>query len=125
MGSPGATLLVWAGSGVIAMCGALCFTELGTMYPNASGGEYFYIRKAFGDLPAFLLSFTSVLIIKPSSMAIIALTCGNYIIEAVTGGAADTAHPGYAKLIAFALLGKFCWYTDFKTELSLTKRASF
>ena len=103
MGSPGAILLVWAGCGVIAMLGALCYVELGTMYPDASGGEYVYIQKAFGDLPAFLLSFTSVLIIKPSSMAIIALTCGDYIIEALTGGSGDQA---YAKLIAFFLLGK-------------------
>ena len=104
MGSPGSTLLVWVGCGAIAMCGSLCYTELGTMYPNASGGEYVYIQKAFGDLPAFLLSFTSVLIIKPSSMAIIALTCGDYVIEAVTTG--KGADPGYAKLIAFFLLGK-------------------
>uniref|UniRef100_A0A7M5WTC4 Uncharacterized protein n=1 Tax=Clytia hemisphaerica TaxID=252671 RepID=A0A7M5WTC4_9CNID len=82
--SPGATLLVWTGCGLIAMFGALCYVELGTMYPNESGGEYIYIQKAFGDLPAFLLAFTSVSIIKPSSMALIALTCGDYLMVAIS-----------------------------------------
>ena len=101
--SPGATLLVWTGCGLIAMFGALCYTELGTMYPDESGGEYIYIQKAFGDLPAFLLAFTSVSIIKPSSMALIAITCGDYLMVAISG---TDANPAYSKLIAFILLGK-------------------
>ena len=99
--SVGASLIVWAGCGVIAMFGSLAYTELGTMYPNSSGGEYIYIKKAFGDLPAFLFTFTSVFITKPATMTLIALTCGDYLMEAVGGD------PKYSKLVAFVLLGKF------------------
>ena len=37
--SPGASLVIWSGCGVIAMLASLSYCELGTMFPNASGGE--------------------------------------------------------------------------------------
>ncbi|XP_057290971.1 b(0,+)-type amino acid transporter 1-like isoform X6 [Hydractinia symbiolongicarpus] len=101
-GDPGPVLLVWAGSGVLAMLAALCWCELGTMFPNASGGEYSYFHAAFGPLPAFLFSFTTVFILKPSSLVLITITCGNYIITAIGYEPERTA---YNKLIAAVLLG--------------------
>jgi L-type amino acid transporter 9 len=44
------------------------------MIPN-SGGEYTYILSAFGQLPAFLFVWTSVLVTRPGSLAIISLVC--------------------------------------------------
>jgi len=53
VGSPGLVMAAWAAAGLVAMLGALCFAELGTLMPHA-GGEYLYLRAAFGDLPGFL-----------------------------------------------------------------------
>lgn len=61
VGSPLWVLAAWAVAGFVAILGALCFAELGTLMPRA-GGEYLYVRSAFGDLPAFLYVCVSFLI---------------------------------------------------------------
>jgi APA family basic amino acid/polyamine antiporter len=53
VGSPELVIAAWTVAGLVAMLGALCFAELGTLMPRA-GGEYLYVRAAFGDLPGFL-----------------------------------------------------------------------
>ncbi|XP_046580353.1 b(0,+)-type amino acid transporter 1-like [Haliotis rubra] len=77
-GSVGLSLVVWAASGLIALLGALSYSELGTLI-RLSGGEYAYIRIALGNIPAFLFSWTSVIVIRTSSLAIITLTFANYV----------------------------------------------
>ncbi|MFZ2507055.1 MAG: amino acid permease [Steroidobacteraceae bacterium] len=52
VGSPLIVMAAWAVAGLVATLGALCFAELGTLLPRA-GGEYIYMRAAYGDLPAF------------------------------------------------------------------------
>ena len=56
VGSPGVVMAAWVVAGLVAILGALCFAELGTLIPRA-GGEYQYVRAAFGDLPGFRASF--------------------------------------------------------------------
>ncbi|HTD10519.1 MAG TPA: amino acid permease [Steroidobacteraceae bacterium] len=58
VGTPALVLAAWAAAGLVAMLGALCFAELGAMLPDA-GGEYVYLRAAFGEIPAFLYSCNS------------------------------------------------------------------
>lgn len=53
VGSPAVVMAAWVLAGLVAILGALCFAELGTLIPRA-GGEYQYVRAAFGDLPGFL-----------------------------------------------------------------------
>ena len=53
VGSPALVMAAWVIAGVVAMLGALCFAELGTLLPHA-GGEYLYLRAAFGNLCGFL-----------------------------------------------------------------------
>jgi APA family basic amino acid/polyamine antiporter len=54
--SPGYLLLVWAIGGLITVCGALSFGELGAMFPTA-GGQYIYIREAYGPWAGFLFGW--------------------------------------------------------------------
>ena len=72
-------------SGLLAMSGALSYAELGTMIP-LSGAEYVYIRKGLGPFPAYLFSWTGILISRPGSIAIIITTCGNYIRNLIAPG---------------------------------------
>ncbi|XP_058136098.1 B(0,+)-type amino acid transporter 1 [Dasypus novemcinctus] len=74
----GPCLIVWAACGVLATLGALCFAELGTMITK-SGGEYPYLMEAFGPIPAYLFSWTSLIVMRPSSFAIICLSFSEYV----------------------------------------------
>ncbi len=58
VGSPGAMLAVWFGGGLLAFAGAMAYAELAALRPK-SGGEYVYLREAFGPLAAFLTGWTS------------------------------------------------------------------
>uniref|UniRef100_A0A6P8J3L0 b(0,+)-type amino acid transporter 1 n=1 Tax=Actinia tenebrosa TaxID=6105 RepID=A0A6P8J3L0_ACTTE len=78
--SVGMSLVVWAGCGLLALCGSLCYCEMGTMIPK-SGAEYSYLKETFGPLPGFLYSWTLALIIRPSSIAIVALTFARYVTQ--------------------------------------------
>uniref|UniRef100_A0A8D2L589 b(0,+)-type amino acid transporter 1 n=1 Tax=Varanus komodoensis TaxID=61221 RepID=A0A8D2L589_VARKO len=78
VGAIGPCLIIWAACGVLATLGALCFAELGTMITK-SGGEYPYLMEAFGPIPAYLFSWSSLIVIKPSSFAIICLSFAEYV----------------------------------------------
>ncbi|XP_068172504.1 b(0,+)-type amino acid transporter 1-like isoform X2 [Antennarius striatus] len=76
-GAVGPCLVIWAACGVLATLGALCYAELGTMITK-SGGEYSYFMEAFGSIVAYLFSWTTVMVLKPSSLAIITLSFAKY-----------------------------------------------
>ena len=80
-GSIGVSFLVWTTCGILSLCGALAYAELGTMN-TSSGAEYAYFMDAFGAPPAFLFSWVSTLVLKPSQMAIICLSFAQYAVEA-------------------------------------------
>jgi APA family basic amino acid/polyamine antiporter len=70
VGSAGMVYLVWIVGGLLSFFGALTYAELGAIRPWA-GGEYVYIRDAYGPLPGFLDAWTWFLIAKPASIATI------------------------------------------------------
>ncbi len=68
VGSAKLVYLVWIVGGLLSFAGAITYAELGAMKPQA-GGEYVYIRDAYGPLPAFLYAWTWFAIAKPASVA--------------------------------------------------------
>jgi len=68
VGSAGLVYLAWIVGGLLSFFGALTYAELGAVRPFA-GGEYVYVRDAYGPLPGFLYGWTWFLIAKPASIA--------------------------------------------------------
>ncbi len=68
VGSSSMVYLAWIVGGLLSLFGAMTYAELGAMMP-ATGGEYVYLRGAYGDLPAFLYMWTWFSVAKPASIA--------------------------------------------------------
>jgi APA family basic amino acid/polyamine antiporter len=71
VGSAKLVYLAWLVGGILSFFGALTYAELGAMKPQA-GGEYVYVRDAYGPLGGFLYAWTWFIIAKPASVATIA-----------------------------------------------------
>src|SRR5581483_5329534 len=71
-GSARLVYLAWIVGGIFSFFGAATYAELGAMKPQA-GGEYVYIRDAFGPLAGFLTGWTWTIIVKPTSLAAISI----------------------------------------------------
>lgn len=71
VGSPEMVFFVWIFGGVLTMAGALTYAELASAMPEA-GGEYVYLREAYGPLWAFIYGWTQMWIAKSGSIATLA-----------------------------------------------------
>lgn len=77
LGSPYLLIIVWIVAGVVSMFGAMAFAELGTMFPE-TGGQYVYLRYAFGDLVAYLYGWASVAVINTAAIAAMGFVLASY-----------------------------------------------
>lgn len=73
---------VWVLGGMLALCGALTYSELAALFPR-SGGVYVYIREGFGRLPAFLFGWTELLLIRASALGAIATPFAEYLLRSL------------------------------------------
>lgn len=85
VGSVGLSLIVWLLCGVYSAIGAYCFAELGTLIVS-SGADYTYIYEAFGPFFAFLRLWVECLVVRPCTIAIVALAFAKYVIEPLFPG---------------------------------------
>ena len=90
-------LAVWIFTGIISIFGALAYAELGAMIP-ATGGQYVYLREAYGRLPAFLCGWTFFFVVLSASLGWIGITFANYL------GYFIPLSPLASKLVALALI---------------------
>src|SRR5258708_38648195 len=79
VGTAGLALGTWIVGGLIALAGAYCYGVLGERMPKA-GGQYVYLRDAFGPLSGFLYAWALLLIMAPGAAAFVAVTFANYTV---------------------------------------------
>ena len=77
VGSAGWLLVVWLLTGFITMAGAISYGELASMFPKV-GGQYVYLREAFGRLTAFLYGWTLFLVIQTGVIAAVAVAFAKF-----------------------------------------------
>ena len=77
VGSPGWLLVAWALAGVLTITGALCCAELAAMWPRA-GGQYVFLREAYGPSIGFLFGWGLFLIIQTGTIAAVAVAFANF-----------------------------------------------
>ena len=78
LGSPMWLLVVWLLMGGMALCGALCYGELASRFPEA-GGAYVYLREAYGAPIAFLYGWMALLVMDPGLTAALAVGLASYV----------------------------------------------
>ena len=77
VGSPGWLIAAWALAGVLTITGALCCAELAAMWPRA-GGQYVFLREAYGPATGFLFGWGLFLIIQTGTIAAVAVAFANF-----------------------------------------------
>jgi len=78
LGDPRLMILLWIAGGVLALCGALCYSELGAAIPRA-GGEYVYLAELFHPLVGFLTGWISFFVGFSAPLAASALGFSEYL----------------------------------------------
>ncbi|XP_061404012.1 cystine/glutamate transporter-like [Lethenteron reissneri] len=115
-GSVGWALLVWLACGFLSLLGALSYAELGTTI-RQSGSHYIYLRETLGTLPAFLFLWVEFIIVRPSIMAVVFLSMGQYSLEALYS---PCAVPRVAvKLLAMVSISFVVFVNTWSSTLSL------
>jgi len=82
--STGGILLVWLAGGALAFAGAMAYAELAALRPRA-GGEYVYLREAYGPLAGFLSGWTSLVAGFSGAIAAIAVALPDFIGRFIPG----------------------------------------
>ncbi|HEX8388132.1 MAG TPA: APC family permease, partial [Sphingomonas sp.] len=91
VGGPAELIGVWVAGALIALAGAVCYAELAAAYPDA-GGDYSYLRRAFGARLAFLYAWARLAVIQTGSIAVLAFVFGDYLTQvAPIAGSASSA----------------------------------
>src|SRR3954470_19679448 len=89
-GSEAQIVVLWIVGGVFSIIGALCYGELATAFPSA-GGEYHFLRRAFGRSLAFLYGWARMTVIVAGSIAVFAYLFGDYVSRIVNLGPHSSA----------------------------------
>ncbi|XXQ35158.1 Cationic amino acid transporter C-terminal domain-containing protein [Plasmodiophora brassicae] len=98
---PIGTLVAWTISGLLALAGALCYSELATLLVSA-GSESTYLKAAFGRVSAFCYVFMLFVVIGPGALAAITGVCAVYLVSGLAWAVPDT--PLVIQLVSIGLV---------------------
>src|ERR1700693_3380734 len=90
VGSAKVVLLVWVAAGLLSLAGTFSYSEIAAMMPEA-GGDYIYLRRAYGRLVGFLYGWMVFLVARAGSQAALAVGLAIFMNVAL-GGALDRWH---------------------------------
>eukprot|EP00108_Taenia_solium_P008936 TsM_000416100 transcript=TsM_000416100 gene=TsM_000416100 len=113
--SVGASLILWVACGLFSLLGAYCYAELGTLI-HRSGADYAYILEAFGPFFGFLRLWVEVIVVRPATIAVIAMTFAKYTLQPIFP---DCQQPDMAvRLLGAACILIITYINCYSTRLS-------
>ena len=110
VGDAESVLLVWLAAGLLALAGSLSYAEIASLHPEA-GGDYVFLRKAYGRFTGFLYGWTFFTVARCGSQAALAVGFAIFVNVAFGGVLAATSWK-------FALLGA-TWEFNLLTVVAL------
>ncbi|MBY0563304.1 MAG: amino acid permease [Hyphomonadaceae bacterium] len=99
-GTPTWLFAAWIIGGLVTLIGALCYAELATTFPHP-GGDYHFLRLAFGENWAFLFAWARFTVINSGSIALLGYVLGDYLNVVLPLG--EVGAPLYAALSVIAM----------------------
>lgn len=83
--TPNLTMMIgmWVAAGLIVLVGAACFIELTTRFPDEAGGDYAYLKKAYGQPIAFMFAWSAFWIVRPANIGIMATLFGIHFAQII------------------------------------------
>ncbi|MFO1454880.1 MAG: APC family permease [Steroidobacteraceae bacterium] len=109
----------WLAGGVVSLAGALCFAELATMLPSA-GGDYVFLRNAYGRGVAFLFAWARFAIINTGSLALLGFVLGDYANAVWSLGPHGSSWYAALTLVALTLFNLKGLYTGQSADYAMT-----
>src|ERR1700746_3063167 len=91
-------LLVWVLGALISLCACFAFAELGSMFPD-SGGQYIYLREAYGDLIAFLYGWMLFSVANGGTIAALSVASAAYVGQVFPVVSQDQAVTAFAGIV--------------------------
>ena len=101
--SPILILVVWTLGGLITVMGALTFSEMGAMFPQA-GGVYTYLKEAYGEIFGFLYGWAYLLVITSGAIAALSIAFAQYLSFIVPMGRWGITVVGLSAIAALSLI---------------------
>lgn len=99
---PWEIFLLWILGGAISLCGAMCYAELATTYPE-SGGDVVYLNRAYGEWAGFLFGWLQTFVARPGDISLMALVFAHYV-DVLVDPAAEGDPPIWPAIVIVALL---------------------
>ena len=95
---PALFLLVWVLGALISLCACFAFAELGSMFPD-SGGQYIYLREAYGDLIAFLYGWMLFSVANGGTIAALSVASAAYVGQVFPVVSQDHVAFAFARIV--------------------------
>jgi basic amino acid/polyamine antiporter, APA family len=109
----------WLVGGIITLGGALCFAELATMLPSA-GGDYHFLKTAYGRRTAFLFAWARFAIINTGSIALLGFVLGDYANTVVSLGPQGASWYAVITIVAMTAFNLKGLYTAQSADYTMT-----
>ncbi|OGP53193.1 MAG: hypothetical protein A2Y65_00995 [Deltaproteobacteria bacterium RBG_13_52_11] len=112
-------IAIWVIGGLLTICGALTYAEMASMYPR-SGGDYQFLKAAYGPVAGFLLGWVSFWVITPGSIAALSIAMVGYVKEFF-----PLSNPFSEKVLAVAIISFLSFINYLGVRLSGTVQDIF